>query len=117
MFFRPVFLLCAAGGLLAGCGTTRQSIPPEPLPAPVLGTVLHVDSAQDLAVVSLQSNARLAGPFLYSRNPALRETARLEAGSQRRGRMLGVRILSGLPNPGDEVLAAPKEETEEEPGA
>jgi hypothetical protein len=58
-----------------------------------------VDLAADAPV-----NAVGAGAELMTRTADLRETARLLASRQLRGRTLGTKILSGQPSPGDEVV-------------
>lgn len=75
-----------------------------PSPYEVIGYVSLVDADRDLAVVTLESHVRGISGDLTSRNEILIETATLETSGQHSGRSLGVRILSGLPNIGDEVI-------------
>lgn len=77
-----------------------------PSPHEVVGHVALVDAARDMAVVNLESHVRVVSKNLTARNEILLETAILEPTSQRSGRSLGVRILSGLPNIGDEVVVS-----------
>lgn len=98
--------------LVTGCATV-----PEPPPAPeekdplqraeeeIVGTVIFVDPAEGVALVEVRSPTTRAAPVLLTRNEALVETGRLEPTRFQRGRTLGTRIVSGLPNVGDEVLA------------
>ena len=113
---RALFLtLCAA--LLGGCAsrsrpesTARSSVQPSAF-APV-GRILTVDLQRMTAVVTLSPLAPPpAGGFdqreLLARTDDLRPTARLQGTSYLHGRTLGVRILAGRANPGDEVVFAP----------
>jgi hypothetical protein len=98
---------------------TRNSPPPvaaDPLPAGALlpssnllvGRVVAIDPARGFAFVELTSSppaAALAdGAILVSRTDDLRETARLSTSRYVRGRTLGVRVISGQPAPGNEVV-------------
>ncbi len=69
---------------------------------------MAVDLPSGFAFVSLASDAPAAaladGTELIARTLALRETARLQASRQIRGRTLGTRILAGQPSVDDEVV-------------
>lgn len=109
---QPTLLLVALGGLLqlAGCATPVAEVSPEdPFrlpPAAVIGTVVLVDPEEQLALVQLHATATRLAPVMTTRNDALVETAQLQPTRFQRGHTLGARILSGLPNVGDEVVAA-----------
>lgn len=106
--------------LAAGCSgpPSRPSGPPsaaaapaEPLaPSPrlIVGRVLALDAARGFAFVEVASDAprpALApGTLLVARRPDLTPTATLNASTQLRGRVLGTRVASGEPRPGDEVV-------------
>jgi len=106
--------------LAGGCQRAGRSPPPAPsppvlaadalLPSPrlVVGRVVGVDPGRAFAFVELAGDAPAdavgAGAELITRTADLRETARLLASPQLRGRTLGTRILSGQPSPGDEVV-------------
>jgi hypothetical protein len=110
--------------VFSGCGTTspRPTAPAETVSltfptyvAParvVVGRVLSHDAAQGGAVVELSpfstAPADLAGVALIARHPdTLAPTAELLASSRRTGNLLGVRVKSGAPAPGDEVVLPP----------
>jgi hypothetical protein len=108
---------CAAGRPSSTIRTaaTSQSTPtsigatvPEPSPRLIIGRVIAVDATQGFAFVELVPDAPRAATVaeteLISRTLELRETARLSASRQLRGRTLGTIILSGKPAPGDEVV-------------
>lgn len=122
--FRP-FRRCLCGliGLLvisllaSGCVTPGATTAPDrltdkedPLAPPLdraLGTVLLVDAEDGIALIQVGSSFTRTAPSLITRNEAFAETSRLEPTRFQRGRTLGARIVQGLPNPGDEVFAAP----------
>ena len=68
-----------------------------------------MDAARRFAFVALTADPPLPaladGAVLISRTDGLRETGRLRASPQLRGRILGTHIFSGQPSPGDEVVA------------
>lgn len=83
--------------------------PEDPLQIPgaeTIGVIIYVDPAEDVALVRVRSSSTRSAPLLIARNESLIETARLEPTRFQRGRTLGTRILSGLPNVGDEVIIA-----------
>jgi hypothetical protein len=118
----PVLATLAAVGLVAGCSWVSHRPSPRGansapvltagglLPSPRLwvGTVLAVDDAQGIVVVELAPDAPAeacaAGSELITRTAELRETGRLQASRQIRGRTLGTRLATGQPSPGDEVV-------------
>ncbi len=100
--------------LFAGACAT---VPDEPAPAVeaepdplrrveerAVGVVIFVDAAEGVVLVEARSSATRLAPALVTRNELLVETARLEPTRFQRGRILGARVISGLPNVGDEVL-------------
>lgn len=101
-------------GLLAGCATVptgqeRVEGKDDPLQAPAerpVGVVTFVDAAEEVALIEVRSASTRTAPTLITRNEALVETARLEPTRFQSGRTVGTRILSGLPNVGDEVIVA-----------
>ena len=127
-FAARLLTLLAVIFLLGGCAFFRSGPPepaitsrppahtPEPLAPGTLfpshnlpvGRLLAVDTARGFAFVELATDAPAAaltdGAALVSRSAALRETARLESSRYVRGRTLGVKIVSGQPAPGDEVV-------------
>jgi hypothetical protein len=101
--------------VLAGCASS----PPKPAPilaegalVPsarlIVGRVIAIDAARGFAIVELAgaapAGAAAEGAELLARTPDLRETARLRASRQLRGRMLGAHVAGGQPSPGDEVV-------------
>lgn len=106
--------------LAAGCVTppapppgasSPAAAPAEPLaPSPrlIVGRVLALDADRGFAFVELASDAprpALApGALLVARRPDLTPVATLRPSAQVRGRVLGTRVLSGNPRPGDEVV-------------
>jgi hypothetical protein len=90
--------------------------PPPPLPPDALrtsphrlvGRVLAVDHARDLAIIDLAAEspqaALQAGAEIIARTDDLRETARLRVSRYVRVRTLGAQIVSGQPAIGDEVV-------------
>jgi len=88
-----------------------EALPPDALrPSPnlLVGRVLAIDRSRGFAIVELAASpppAALAdGAELITRTDALLETARVRTSRYTRGRMLGTRIVSGQPSPGDEVV-------------
>ena len=77
-------------------------------PNKLVGRVLAVDLTRGFAIVNLTAEpppAALAdGAVLIARTDDLRETARIQASRYVRGRTLGTKIVSGKPQPGDEVV-------------
>ena len=106
--------------LAAGCVTppvpppgasSPAAEPAEPLaPSPrlIVGRVLALDADRGFAFVELASDAprpALApGALLVARRPDLTPVATLRPSAQVRGRVLGTRVASGNPRPGDEVV-------------
>ncbi len=79
-----------------------------PSPRLIVGRVIAVDAARRHAIVELGGDAPAAaateGAELMTRTEDLRETARLRASRQLRGRILGATVASGQPAQGDEVV-------------
>jgi hypothetical protein len=79
-------------------------------PHRVVGRVIGVDPIRELVVIEL-TNASTSLPAdteLIARSDDLRETARLRATRQLRGRTLGTTVISGEPSLGDEVVVDPR---------
>lgn len=110
-FFCVAMVLLA--GFFAGCATvpngqdleTGEEDPFEPATNETIGFVVSVDPEEEIAVVEVRSSRTRAAPSMVARNDAMVETARLEPTRFQSGRTLGARIVSGLPNVGDEVIA------------
>jgi hypothetical protein len=77
----------------------------RPAPGEVVGTILYVDPEAEVAIVQLRSAGTRPAATMTTRNEAMIETSRIELSRYQRGRTLGTRILSGLPNVGDEVVS------------
>ena len=101
--------------ICCGCATVETESSPSgtprgirsPLAAsenPVVGTVVWSDPVAREAVVRLSDATPLPSGFLVARNSNLTHRAVLKATGIRRGRTIGVRILAGLPEDGDEVV-------------
>lgn len=79
-----------------------------PSPRLIVGRVIAVDAARRHAIVELGGDAPAAaateGAELMTRTEDLRETSRLRASRQLRGRILGATVASGQPAQGDEVV-------------
>lgn len=116
-----LLLPLALGSLAASCGQapasgTSASAPAAPLgpqalePSPrlILGRVIAVDPGRRFAFVELASDAPRGATVpeteLIARTADLRETARVRATRQLRGRTLGTLIVEGNPGLGDEVV-------------
>jgi hypothetical protein len=117
--------LCAA--LLGGCASVRlarspasnpSESPASPAsgtltasPSVIVGRILAVDLRTLTAIVDISSYADVRGGLegrqLVARTDELAPTARLQASPYLRGRTLGVRLLAGRPNIGDEVVLVP----------
>jgi hypothetical protein len=73
-----------------------------------VGRVLELDAARGFALVELAPDAprpALApGTLLVARRPDLTPVATLRTSAHVRGRVLGTRVASGSPRPGDEVV-------------
>ena len=112
MKFLPLILALLAAVALSGCATTSQgpervSGSDDPLRATaeqVVGTVTYVDPAGGIVLIEMRSPSIRLVPELVTQNEALIETGRIEPTRFQRGRTLGTRILSGIPNVGDEVV-------------
>ncbi len=95
--------------LFTGCATHNAGEQADPvLSASALESVGHVvwvDTAEETAVIRLERGASISGRTLTARNRADIETARLQPSGARQGNTLGARIVEGLPNQGDEVVA------------
>jgi hypothetical protein len=104
-------LLTLAGTAFSACVTVSETREEDPVLSQSalrpIGRVIWVDSAEGTAVIQLHRGASLTSETLISRNDALFETGRLQPAGPREGRSAGARILEGLPNAGDEVVAAP----------
>lgn len=99
-----------------GCqhpGVQPASPPPfsdalAPSPRLIVGRIVAVDADRGFAFIELATDAPAAATEpeteLVSRTHDLRETARLQASRQLRGRTLGTAILAGKPGAGDEVV-------------
>ncbi|MES2693649.1 MAG: hypothetical protein V4773_09260 [Verrucomicrobiota bacterium] len=105
----------AAISFLPACRTTAPATKTPlvseslaPSPRLIVGRVVAVDTARRFAFVELATDAppaaTTADTELITRTLDLRETGRLRASRQLRGRTLGTLILSGRPNAGDEVV-------------
>jgi hypothetical protein len=100
--------------LFAGCATLPPAPeraagaedPLQPLAEEMIGFVTFVDPEERLALIRMRSAGTRAAPAMVARNEVLVETARLEPTRFQSGRTLGARIVSGLPNIGDEVTVA-----------
>lgn len=108
--FTGLALSCFLGTLLllTGCVTPDAEEPEDPFRRPaeqIIGTIVLVDPEEEVALVQVRSTGTRLAPSMTSRNEALVETAQLEPTRFQRGRTLGARIVSGLPNVGDEVVA------------
>ncbi len=104
-------LVTLAGSALSACVTVSETREEDPVlrqsALRPVGRVIWVDTAEGTAVLQLNRGASLPSGILVSRNDVLFETGRLQATGPREGRSAGARILEGLPNAGDEVVAAP----------
>jgi hypothetical protein len=105
-----VILLSVLAAFLAGCVTPAPiepvaEDPLRPAPGEVVGTILYVDPEAEVAIVQLRSAGTRPAATMTTRNEAMIETSRIELSRYQRGRTLGTRILSGLPNVGDEVVS------------
>lgn len=108
-FFIAATLLLCAGCVTPGSLPANADGPADPLAPPEaypIGSVIRVDPEAGIALIELRSASTRLTPVLISRNSSLVETAALEPTRFRSGRILGARIASGLPNTGDEVVAA-----------
>ena len=101
--------------LVSACHTApprpASSVPPPAITAsanPIVGRVLAIDSANGFVIVELgsfaPSDALAPGATLVTRTDDLQPTARLLVSRQLRGRTLGTTLVSGTPQPGDEVV-------------
>lgn len=108
----PLLLLLGVAAALAGCVTPTPTTPvadseKDPLEYPVaesIGQIIFVDPEGNLALIRVRTSSTRPAPVMTVRNHALVTTASLEPTRFQRGRTLGARILSGLPNVGDEVV-------------
>jgi hypothetical protein len=107
----PGLVLLAAGCDAPPGPAPAPAAPAEPLaPSPrlLVGRVLELDAARGFALVELASDAprpALApGTLLVARRPDLTPVATLRTSAHVRGRVLGTRVASGIPRPGDEVV-------------
>ncbi len=107
----PLAVVC----LVAGCVQAPQKPVPilaegalVPSPRLIVGRVIAVDAPRGFVIVELAADAPVAatteGAELIARTLDLRETARLRATRQLRGRMLGTRLVAGQSSPGEEVV-------------
>ena len=107
----PLAAIC----FVVGCAQAPQKSAPilaegalVPSPRLIVGRVIAIDPARGFVIVELAADAPAAaaaeGAELISRTLELRETARLRATRQHRGRILGTQVVSGQSSPGDEVV-------------
>ncbi len=102
--FAAVNVVAFAGCQTFSSGNADAEGVLSPARNPTIGYVVWVDHAEKTAVVHL---ARGVSPSIYpmiARNDAMVETARLEATDTRQGQTMGVRVVNGFPNTGDEVV-------------
>jgi hypothetical protein len=108
-------LLLLAVAFFSACQTAAPTPPPAPAtasaslaPSPhrVIGRVIGLDPLRELVVIELTGSLSSlpADTELIARSDDLRETARLRATRQLRGRTLGTTVISGEPSLGDEVV-------------
>ena len=110
--------------LLAGCASLGRKAPVDTdLTSKVsantttassavgVGRIIAIDAASLSVLVEVGSFAVLPPDFatriLIARTEDLRPTARLQSSSYIRGRILGTRLIAGVPQVGDEVVCAP----------
>ena len=98
---------CASNPEGNSSGPVSQGIrsPVTASPNAVVGAVRWADPVSREAVVRLFDESPPPGEFLVARDESLESTAVLSPTDIRRGRTLGVRIISGLPAPGDIVVS------------
>lgn len=123
--FAPRLLLAASVlALLGACSTVggKKGSPRAPAAnpnptyqaptQPIVGRIVFFDPTGRVAVMEFSPWASLpsdlAGRALLSRHPdTLARTADLVASLHRTGSVLGVYVITGIPQPGDEVVLAP----------
>jgi hypothetical protein len=116
-FAARLLTLLAVFSFLAGCqhrprtgvGNARMASEPlAPSPRLIVGRIIATDNAQGFAFIDLTADAPAAafaaGSELMTRTLDLRETGRIRASAQLRGRTLGTHIVAGQPAAGDEVV-------------
>lgn len=93
---------------LAASAAVPPAEPLAPSPRLLVGRVIALDVARGFAIVELAPEAprpALApGTLLVARSPDLTPVATLRASAKVQGRILGTRVASGIPRPGDEVV-------------
>lgn len=118
-YFRFVFFSLLLASFSWGCATLPNSDREaesdlSPTRARKIGRIAWVDPAEKIAVVQLSTRNRDPLQTMISRNDVLVRTARLQRSDMERGRSLGVRIIEGLPNVGDEVVLLPDGDLDED---
>ena len=110
----PLLLLFSAACATRpdGRADSAASAPVYSPPAqPPIGRIISVDTRNGFAVTALNPDGeklfRAEHREFHSRRADLTPTARLLGTVHRHGATLGLRILEGLPSPGDEVVPAP----------
>ncbi len=110
--------------LLAGCASRGRT--PAPVTGPALGAkadatlasstlvvgrIIAIDAPSLSVLIEVGAFTVLPPDFatriLIVRTDDLRPTARLQSSSYLRGRILGTRLMAGVPHIGDEVVCAP----------
>ena len=112
--------------LLAGCASLGRKAPVDTDAAAkhnataiasssalVVGRIVSIEPSSLSVLVEVGSFAVLPADFatriLIARTDALSTTARLQSSPYIRGRILGTRLIEGVPHVGDEVVCAPAE--------
>lgn len=95
----------------------RDSITPRmpsvaPSPNHVVGTIKRVNPQAGFAVGWLHSRYLVLGSEIFTRNARLETTATLTLGTARDNRAIGLKILSGRPEIGDEIVVFIPAETQ-----
>ena len=94
-------LVFASSGCATSSAVTERELHPSSLE--VVGHILWVDRSDNTAIVQVRRGTSVGAQPLIARNEVLVETARLRPTDMRQGNTVGMRILDGLPNVGDEV--------------
>lgn len=84
----------------------RYSPPPTSSSRLVIGEIVWVDEESNLAVGWLASRFAAVDDTLTTRNFELEQTAVLQPTRWRQGRSIGMKILSGHPEVGDEIIVS-----------
>lgn len=107
LLFGPALFFggCVTPSANESAGTPAEEEDPLTLPNEAsIGTIVMIDPEEELALIRMRSSSTRASPSMATRNDSLMETSRLEPTRFQTGRTLGARIVSGLPNVGDEVV-------------